>query len=91
MIASQSRVLRLAPFPPHFLPIADVQMPGMPRFELHQCLSAFGKPIPTILITAYPDDAVRERALSAGLIGYLSKPLRRMICSPHPLGSDTRP
>jgi CheY-like chemotaxis protein len=59
--------------------------------ELHQCLSAFGKPIPTILITAYPDDAVRERALSAGLIGYLSKPLRRMICSPHPLGSDTRP
>jgi CheY-like chemotaxis protein len=63
----------------------------MPRFELHQCLSAFGKPIPTILITAYPDDAVRERALSAGLIGYLSKPLRRMICSPHPLGSDTRP
>ena len=70
MIASQSRVLRLAPFPPHFLPIADVQMPGMPRFELHQCLSAFGKPIPTILITAYPDDAVRERALSAGLIGY---------------------
>jgi len=54
-------------------------MPGMPGFELHQCLSAFGKPIPTILITAYPDDAVRERALSAGLIGYLSKPLRRMI------------
>jgi FixJ family two-component response regulator len=40
MIASQSRVLRFAPFPPHFLPIADVQMPGMPGFELHQCLLA---------------------------------------------------
>ena len=51
----------------------------------------FGKPIPTILITAYPDDAVRERGLSAGPIGYLSKPLRRMICSLHPLGSDARP
>jgi CheY-like chemotaxis protein len=33
-----------------------------------------GKPMPTILITAYPDDGVRERALSAGVIGYLSKP-----------------
>ena len=51
----------------------------------------FGKPIPTILITAYPDDAVRERGASAGPIGYLSKPLRRMICSLHPLGSDARP
>jgi CheY-like chemotaxis protein len=65
-------------------------MPGMPGFEPLQCLSAFGKPIPTILITAYPDDAVRERGLSAP-IGYLSKPLRRMICSLHPLGSDARP
>jgi len=62
MIASQSRVLRLAPFPPHSLPIADVQMPGMPGFELYQRLSAFGKPIPTILIAAYPD-AGRARAL----------------------------
>jgi CheY-like chemotaxis protein len=66
-------------------------MPGMPGFEPLQCLSAFGKPIPTILITAYPDDVVRERALSAGLIGFLSRLLRRMICSLHPLGSDARP
>ena len=54
--------------------IADMQMPGMTGLELHRHLSASGKPIPTILITAYPDDAVRERALSAGVIGYLSKP-----------------
>ena len=54
--------------------IADVQMPGMTGLELHQQLSASGKRIPTILITAYPDDRVRERALAAGIIGYLSKP-----------------
>ncbi|HJY49314.1 MAG TPA: response regulator [Stellaceae bacterium] len=71
--------------------IADVQMPGMTGLDLHRHLSASGKPIPTILITAYPHDAVRERGLSAGPIGYLSKPLRRMICSLHPLGSDARP
>jgi FixJ family two-component response regulator len=54
--------------------VADVQMPGMTGLELHQRLSASGQPIPTILITAYPDDGVRERALAAGVIGYLSKP-----------------
>src|SRR5713226_8951205 len=54
--------------------IADMQMPGMTGLELYQRLSTSGKPIPTILITAYPDDGVRERALSAGVIGYLSKP-----------------
>src|SRR5258708_27679494 len=54
--------------------IADMQMPGMTGLELHRHLSASGKPIPTILITAYPDDGVRERALSAGVVGYLSKP-----------------
>ena len=54
--------------------IADVQMPGMTGLELYRRLSTSEKPIPTILITAYPDDGVRERALSAGVIGYLSKP-----------------
>ncbi len=54
--------------------IADMQMPGMTGLELHQRLLASGKPIPTILITAYPDESVRDRALAAGVIGYLSKP-----------------
>jgi FixJ family two-component response regulator len=54
--------------------ITDMQMPGMTGLELYQHLSTSGKPIPTILITAYPDNGVRERALSAGVIGYLSKP-----------------
>jgi FixJ family two-component response regulator len=54
--------------------IADMQMPGMTGLELYQRLSTSGRPIPTILITAYPNDDVRERALAAGVIGYLSKP-----------------
>ena len=54
--------------------IADVQMPGMSGLDLHRHLSASGKVFPTVLITAYPDDNVRARALAAGVIGYLSKP-----------------
>jgi len=54
--------------------IADVNMPGMSGLDLHRHLSAAGNRIPTILITAYPDDSIRERALNAGVICYLTKP-----------------
>jgi len=54
--------------------IADVQMPGMTGFELRDHLIRAGKPIPTILITAFPKDVDRARAHSAGMCCYLSKP-----------------
>jgi FixJ family two-component response regulator len=54
--------------------IADVQMPGMTGIELHDHLAGSGNMMATILITAYPDDQDRSRALQAGVIGYLSKP-----------------
>src|SRR5260221_7101226 len=54
--------------------IKDVQMPDMTGVKLHSRLVASGKPIPTILLTAYPDDRVRARALKAGVVCYLAKP-----------------
>ena len=54
--------------------IADVQMPGMTGLELHDKLVSCGEPIPTILITAFPDNRSRDRALQAGVICYLAKP-----------------
>jgi FixJ family two-component response regulator len=54
--------------------IADVNMPGTNGPQLHQHLLASDIDIPTILITAYPDDEARARALRAGVICYLSKP-----------------
>ena len=54
--------------------IADVQMPGMTGPELFDRLISSGEPIPTILITAYPNETVRRRALQAGVKGYLTKP-----------------
>ena len=56
--------------------IADMQMPGMTGLALHHQLVASGAPIPTILITAYPDEKVRTRALRDGVICYLSKPFK---------------
>jgi FixJ family two-component response regulator len=55
--------------------IADVQMPAMTGLELHRHLIAAGYAIPTILVTAYPDDDVRARALNDGVVCYLRKPV----------------
>ena len=55
--------------------VTDVQMPGMTGFELHRHLVAAGYTIPTILVTAYPDEVVRRRALKDGVVCYLSKPV----------------
>ena len=54
--------------------IADVQMPQMSGVELHRQLTEQGHAIPTILITAYPDDGIRACALARGVICYLIKP-----------------
>lgn len=54
--------------------IADIHMPRMTGVELHRRLGELGYAVPTILITAYPDDAVRARALADGVICYLGKP-----------------
>jgi FixJ family two-component response regulator len=55
--------------------ITDARMPGMSGLDLHDRLVASGKPIPTIVITAFPQDADRERALGAGVMCYLAKPV----------------
>ena|SRR5580698_4086626 len=54
--------------------IADVQMPYMTGIELHGQLRKLGYNIPTILITAYPDEQSRARAFADGVTCYLSKP-----------------
>lgn len=55
--------------------VTDVNMPGMTGVELHRHLVDAGYAIPTILVTAYPDAAVRDRALKDGVVCYLSKPV----------------
>jgi FixJ family two-component response regulator len=55
--------------------VSDVQMPGMTGVELHKHLIDTGQEIPTILVTAYPDEVVRRRALKDGVVCYLCKPV----------------
>jgi FixJ family two-component response regulator len=55
--------------------IADVHMPAMTGIELYKHLIEAGYTIPTILVTAYPDDVERARALNDGIVCYLRKPV----------------
>jgi FixJ family two-component response regulator len=55
--------------------VTDVQMPGMTGVELHKNLKDAGYAIPTIVVTAYPDDVVRNRALENGVVCYICKPV----------------
>jgi FixJ family two-component response regulator len=55
--------------------ITDVHMPAMTGIELYRHLIDVGYAIPTILVTAYPDDVDRARALKDGVICYLPKPV----------------
>ena len=55
--------------------VADIHMPEMTGVELYDYLIEQGYAIPTILVTAYPDDRVKERMLNRGVECYLCKPL----------------
>jgi FixJ family two-component response regulator len=55
--------------------IADVNMPAMTGLELYRRLVDTGHAIPTILITAFPNDVDRARALNDGVTCYLAKPV----------------
>jgi FixJ family two-component response regulator len=59
--------------------VADVQMPEMTGVELYRNLVDAGHAIPTILVTAYPNDAVQERMLALGVECYLRKPFEEAV------------
>src|SRR5215831_12732542 len=55
--------------------IADIHMPVTTGLELHRRLIDTGHAIPTILVTAFPNDVDRARALDDGAVCYLCKPV----------------
>jgi FixJ family two-component response regulator len=54
--------------------VADMRMPGMSGLDLYLELVASGERIPTVIITAHPDERTQSRAREAGITCYISKP-----------------
>ena len=59
--------------------VADIHMPVMTGVELYRHLVATGHSIPTILITAHPEEGLQQRVLSLGVDCYLHKPLDESV------------
>ena len=54
--------------------VADMRMRGMTGVKLYQELVAAGHAIPTVIITAHPEDLALARAREAGITCCLIKP-----------------
>jgi CheY-like chemotaxis protein len=54
--------------------ISDLQMPGMNGLELLDHLRRHGNQVPLLILTAYPDRLLRERAAMSGAAAFLTKP-----------------
>jgi len=54
--------------------VTDVQMPGMGGLALLELLHQRGGTVPAIVLTAFPEGAIRERARAAGARAFLAKP-----------------
>ena len=54
--------------------ITDLQMPGQNGLQLQEALRSQGYCTPIILVTAYPNEQHRRRAIDNGAVGFLNKP-----------------
>ena len=54
--------------------VVDLRMPSMSGLELYQELVASGDGLPTVMITAHPEESTQSRARELGINYYLSKP-----------------
>ena len=75
---SAEEFLRSAHFNDTSCVIADVQMPGMSGVDLQAQLLTRGHSVPFIFMTAFPEEAIRARAMKSGAICFLTKPFDRL-------------
>ena len=74
--------------------ITDLQMPGLSGLDLQSRLIADGHRIPVIFVTGFPDENSRVRAMGAGAVCFLRKPLDESLlisCLESALNSSTVP
>jgi len=57
--------------------VVDIQLDAVSGIELGRGLAAAGLKLPVIYMTASPDQALRQRAVDAGCIAFLPKPVAR--------------
>jgi two-component system, LuxR family, response regulator FixJ len=57
--------------------ILDVRLPGMSGLELQEELSRRGNPVPIVFLSGHGDIPMSVRAIKAGAVDFLTKPVQR--------------
>ena len=73
--ASAEDFLRLATLGEISCLITDMKLGGISGLQLQTQLAASGFVIPTIVITAFDDEQMRQQSIAAGALGCLRKPI----------------
>ena len=59
--------------------LLDVRMPGPSGLDLQEALAKEDEPLPVIFLTAYGDVPISVRAMKAGAVDFLTKPVKRDV------------
>ncbi|EEF28195.1 two-component sensor histidine kinase bacteria, putative [Ricinus communis] len=71
--------------------ISDVQIPGISGIDMYVRMRAQGREIPTIFITAYPTPDLEAKAVTAGALAFMPKPVNIRALTELVAGSVLRP
>ncbi len=75
--ASASEFLAAIPGATPGCVVLDVRMPGLSGLDLQQSLARMDEPLPIIFLTGHGDIPMSVRAMKAGAVDFLAKPVRR--------------
>jgi len=59
--------------------LMDIKMPVMDGYEATKIIKEFRPALPIIALTAYAQDSDKEKALAAGFVAHISKPVDRSL------------
>ena len=59
--------------------LLDVRMPGPSGLDLQEALAREDEPLPVIFLTAHGDVPTSVRAMKAGAVDFLTKPIKREV------------
>lgn len=57
--------------------VLDLRMPEVTGFEVQQSLASMAEPLPVIFLTGHGDIPLTVKAMKAGAVDFLTKPVRR--------------
>ena len=59
--------------------LLDIRMPGMDGLEVHDALKSKGVTLPVIIMTGHGDVSFAVRAMKAGAIDFIEKPVEKAV------------